>query len=68
MTPPNTCEFEKDSLETRQRLNEMRGIASQLSRQIEDLKPHEADLVVKREDLMALDVELNEIAADGKFF
>jgi exonuclease SbcC len=60
--------IEKDSLETRQRLNEMRGIASQLSRQIEDLKPHEADLVVKREDLMALDVELNEIAADGKFF
>ena len=60
--------IEKDSLETRQRLNEMRGIASQLNRQIEDLKPHEADLVVKREDLMALDVELNEIAADGKFF
>jgi exonuclease SbcC len=60
--------IEKDSLETSQRLNEMRGIASQLNKQIEDLKPHEADLVVKREDLMALDVELNEIAADGKFF
>ncbi|MGZ7132761.1 MAG: AAA family ATPase [Halobacteriota archaeon] len=60
--------IEKDSLETRQHLNEMRGIASQLSRQIEDLKPQEAALVVKREDLMALDVELNEIAADGKFF
>ena len=60
--------IEKDSLDTSQRLNEMRGIASQLNKQIEDLKPHEADLVVKREDLMALDVELNETAADGKFF
>lgn len=59
---------EKEWIETSQRLNEMRGIAFQLNRQIEELKPRAVDLAVKKEDLMALDVELNEIAADGKFF
>jgi exonuclease SbcC len=59
---------EKEWVETSQRLNEMRGIAFQLNKQIEELKPRAADLAVKKEDLMALDVELNEIAADGKFF
>lgn len=59
---------EKEWVETSQRLNEMRGVAFQLNRQIEELTPRAADLAVKKEDLMALDVELNEIAADGKFF
>ena len=59
---------EKEWVETSQRLNEMRGIAFQLNRQVEELKPRAADLAVKKGDLMALDVELNEIATDGKFF
>jgi DNA repair protein SbcC/Rad50 len=61
-------QVEREWVETSKRLNEMRGVAFQLSRQIEELKPRAADLVVKKEDLMALDVELNEIEADGKFF
>ena len=47
-------EAEKEWVETGQRLNEMRGVAFQLNRQIEELKPRAADLVVKQEDLMAL--------------
>ncbi|MDD1721209.1 MAG: SMC family ATPase, partial [Euryarchaeota archaeon] len=55
-------------LEASQKLNELRGIASQLEKQIDDLQPQASALTVKKEDLMALDVELSEIAADGKFF
>jgi len=59
---------ERDYAAISQRFNEMRGAASQLSRQIQDLQPQAADLTVKKEDLMALEVDLSEIAADGKFF
>ncbi|MGZ4942538.1 MAG: AAA family ATPase, partial [Halobacteriota archaeon] len=59
---------ERAHVEASQKLNELRGTASQLEKQIEDLRPQAAALTVKKEDLMALDVELNEIATDGKFF
>ena len=59
---------ERAYLDVSQKLNELRGIASQLEKHIGDLQPQAAALEVKKEDLMALDVELAEIAADGKFF
>ncbi|MGZ4916723.1 MAG: AAA family ATPase [Halobacteriota archaeon] len=54
--------------EASQELNKLRGKASLLEKQIDDLKPKAVELTTKKEDLMTLDVELSEIAADGKFF
>jgi exonuclease SbcC len=48
--------------------NEKKGILTQLLRQIDQEKSIESDLRVKKEDLMAAEVELNEMDSDAAFF
>jgi exonuclease SbcC len=52
----------------RSELDEMKGTESQLLREIDAGKEYEAALEQKKEELMELDVELNEILADSSFF
>ncbi|MGZ4865245.1 MAG: AAA family ATPase [Halobacteriota archaeon] len=59
---------ERTYVDASQKLNKLHGTASQLEKQIEDLRPQAAELAAKKEELMMLDVERTEFIADGKFF
>ena len=52
----------------RSELDEMKGKESQLLREIDAGKEYETALEQKKEELMELEVELNEILADSSFF
>jgi len=58
-----------EELDEKQRVfNEKKGILTQLLKQIDEEKSIESDVKKKKEDLMAAEVELNEIKSDAAFF